>query len=224
VNKDGKLEIFPGGEHYHAENNGAENYKNLQFWWNKNNNHRLGIDYNEAGFKLNRYYSMNDQTYLVDEVNKIDISFEKGKDAMNIFDSIQSIGTGDIDGDGDFDLVQMAQSTAGLFFTIMKNDGKGNFVHSKYKSNLTFPEGRLIIDDLNQDGKMEILGVGKSPNSKQLYLYQFDQVGGNFDFLNPKQIDLVYSAENPINPGNQSLRSYKNKIWIKMGILSLFAI
>ena len=30
VNKDGKMEIFLGGEHYHGEQTGAANYKNLQ--------------------------------------------------------------------------------------------------------------------------------------------------------------------------------------------------
>jgi hypothetical protein len=212
VNKDGKLEIFPGGEHYHGENPGPENYKNLQFWLDKNNNHRVGIDYSKSEFKLNRYYTFKDQSYLFDEVAKIDISAERAKDPSNIFDSIQSIGTGDIDQDGDIDLVQMAQSMNGRYFSVMLNDGKGNFTLKKSATDITFPEGRLILDDLNLDGKMELLGVGKKGESKQLYLYQFDNVGGgSFDFKNPKQIELVYDAKDPINPGNQSLRSYKKQ-------------
>ena len=212
VNKDGKLEIFPGGEHYHGENPGPENYKNLQFWLDKNHNHRVGIDYSKSEFKLNRYYSFKDQNYLIDEVNKIDISAERAKDPNNIFDSIQSIGTGDIDKDGDVDLVQMAQSTNGRYFSVMMNDGKGNYTLTKSSTDITFPEGRLILDDLNLDGKMELLGVGKKGESKQLYLYQFDNIGGgSFDFKNPKQIDLVYDAKDPVNPGNQSLRSFKKQ-------------
>jgi hypothetical protein len=212
VNKDGKLEIFPGGEHYHAEQTGSENYKNLQFWLEKNNNHRVGFDYSKSEFKLNRYYSFKDQTYLIDEVNKIDIATERAKDPSNIFDSIQSIGTGDIDKDGDVDLVQMAQSTNGRYFSVMLNNGKGNFTLTKSATDITFPEGRLILDDLNLDGKMELLGVGKKGESKQFYLYQFENVGGGgFDFKNPKQIDLLYDAKDPINPGNQSLRSFKKQ-------------
>jgi|GEM_PF-4247564 len=212
VNKDGKLEIFPGGEHYHSEQTGVDNYKNLQLWLAKNNNHQVEIDYSKSEFKLNRYYSFKDQNYIVDEVAKIDISAEKAKDPSNIFDSIQSIGTGDIDNDGDVDFVQMAQSTSGRYFSVMVNDGKGNFTLTKTKTDITFSEGRLILDDLNQDGKMELLGVGKKWNSKQLYLYQYDNLGGtSFDFQNPKQLDLVYNATDPINPGNQSMRSFKKQ-------------
>ena len=212
VNKDGKMEIFPGGEHYHWEMGGAVNYPKLLFWMDKNNNHRVGIDYSKSEFKLNRYYSFKDQNYLIDEVAKIDISTEKAKDPSNIFDSIQSIGSGDIDNDGDVDLVQMAHSTSGRYFSVMLNDGKGNFTLTKTKTDITFPEGRLILDDLNQDGKLELLGVGKKGDSKQLYLYQYDNLGGtSFDFQNPKQLDLVYNATDPINPGNQSLRSFKKQ-------------
>ncbi|MBP6054937.1 MAG: T9SS type A sorting domain-containing protein [Cytophagaceae bacterium] len=212
VNKDGKLEIFPGGEHYHTEQTGGENYKNLQFWMAKNNNHQVDVDYSKSDFKLNRYYSFKDQNYLIDEVSKIDISVERAKDPSNIFDSIQSIGTGDIDKDGDVDLVQMAQSTNGRYFSVMLNDGKGNYTLTKSSTDITFPEGRLILDDLNLDGKMELLGVGKKGESKQLYLYEFDNLGGtSFDFKNPKQIDLVYDAKDPINPANQSLRSFKKQ-------------
>ena len=212
VNKDGKMEIFPGGEHYHWESGGPTNYPNLTFWMEKNNNHMLGIDYNQGEFKLNRYYSLKDQNYLFDEVAKIDISAEKAKDPSNIFDSIQSIGSGDIDNDGDVDLVQMANTTNGRFFSVMLNDGKGKFTLNKTRTDLTFPEGRLILDDLNQDGKMELLGVGKKGDSKLLYLYQFDNLGGSsFDFQNPKLLDLVYSASDPINPDNQSLRSFKKQ-------------
>ncbi|MEY4987407.1 MAG: hypothetical protein RL567_1186 [Bacteroidota bacterium] len=212
VNKDGKLEIFTGGEHYHSENEGPENYKNLQFWLDKNNNHRVGVDYSKSEFKLNRYYSMNDQTYLVDEVNKIDISAERAKDPSNIFDSIQSIGTGDIDKDGDVDLVQMSQSTNGWYFSVMINDGKGNFTLTKTKTDIMFAEGRLILDDLNQDGKMELMGIGKKDGTKTFYTYVFDNLGGtSFDFKNPKQFDLIYEAKDPINPGNQSMRTYKKQ-------------
>jgi hypothetical protein len=211
VNKDGKMEIFPGGEHYHWDTGGPANYPNLQFWMDKNNNHRVGIDYSQPEFKLNRYYSLNDQTYLVDEVKKIDVSSEKAKDPKNIFDSIQSIASGDIDNDGDADFIQMSQSANGWYFNVMLNDGKGNFTLTKNKTDINFPEGRLILDDLNQDGKVELLGVGKKQNTKQFYLYSFENIGGTFDFQLPKAIDLVYSAENPINPGNQSLRAYKKQ-------------
>lgn len=211
VNKDGKLEIFPGGEHYHAEQTGQENYKNVQSWLDKNHNHQVGRDYSKSEFKLNRYYSLNDRTYLVDEVKKIDVSAEKAKDPTNIFDSIQSIATGDIDQDGDADLIQMAQSMNGRFFNVMINDGKGNFTLTKNKTDIMFAEGRLILDDLNQDGKVELLGIGKKENTKQFYLYLFENIGGTFDFQRPKAIEMVYSADNPINPGNQSLRSYKKQ-------------
>jgi hypothetical protein len=212
VNKDGKLEIFLGGEHYHGEQTGADNYKNLQVWLDKNNNHQVGRDYNKSELKLNRYYSIKDQTYLIDEVNKIDISSERAKDPTNIFDSIQSIGSGDIDKDGDVDFVQMSQSTNGWHFSVLLNDGKGNFSLTKTKTDITFPEGRLILDDLNGDGKMELMGVGKKENTKQFYFYLYENLGGgSFDFKNPKPIDLVYSADNPINPANQTMRSFKKQ-------------
>lgn len=212
VDKDGKLEIFPGGESYHWSMGGAANYPNLQFWLEKNNNHRVDRDYSFSEFKLNRYYTIKDQTYLVDEVNKIDISAERAKDPTNIFDSIQSIGSADVDQDGDVDFVQMADSRYGRNFSVMLNDGKGNFKLTRYPTDLTIPEGRFILDDLNSDGKVELLGVGKKGNSKQLFLYQFDNLGGGrFDFQNPKALDMVYNATDPINPGNQSMRAYKKQ-------------
>ncbi len=212
VNRDGKMEIFPGGEHYHVEQTGADNFKQVQFWLDKNHNHRFSVDYSKSEFKLNRYYAFKDQTYLIDEVKKIDISAERAKDPSNIFDSIQSIGTGDIDRDGDVDLVQMAQSTNGRYFSVMLNDGKGNFTLRKSPTDIAFPEGRLILDDLNQDGMMELMGIGKKENTKSFHLYVFENLGGTtFDFKNPKQIDLVYDAKDPINPGNQSLRAFKKQ-------------
>jgi hypothetical protein len=145
-------------------------------------------------------------------VNKIDISSERAKDPTNIFDSIQSIGSGDIDKDGDVDFVQMSQSTNGWHFSVLLNDGKGNFSLTKTKTDITFPEGRLILDDLNGDGKMELMGVGKKENTKQFYFYLYENLGGgSFDFKNPKPIDLVYSADNPINPANQTMRSFKKQ-------------
>ncbi len=212
VNKDGKMEIFQGGEHYHWEMGGKENMPKVLFWMDKNNNHRVGVDFSKSEFKLNRYYSFKDQSYLIDEVNKIDISAERAKDPGNIFDSIQSIGSGDIDKDGDIDLVQMAQSMNGWFFSVMINDGKGNFTLTKTKTDIMFSEGRLILDDLNQDGRLELMGIGKKENTKSLHLYVFENVGGtSFDFKNPKQIDLVYESKDPINPGNQSLRAFKKQ-------------
>ncbi len=212
VDKDGKMEIFPGGESYHWDMRGPQNYPNLQFWLEKNNNHRVDRDYSVSEFKLNRYYTIKDQTYLIDEVNKIDISAERAKDPTNIFDSIQSIGSADIDQDGDVDLVQMADSRNGRSFSIMLNDGKGDFKLTRYPTDITIPEGRLILDDLNLDGKVELLGVGKKRDSKQFFLYQFDNLGGGrFDFQNPKALDLVYDAKDPINPGNQSMRAFKKQ-------------
>jgi hypothetical protein len=68
------------------------------------------------------------------------------------------------------------------------------------------------LDDLNQDGKMELMGIGKKENTKSLHLYVYENQGGtSFDFKNPKQIDLVYDAKDPINPGNQSLRAFKKQ-------------
>lgn len=212
VNQDGKMEIFQGGEHYHWEMGGKENMPKLLFWMDKNNNHRVGIDFSKSEFKLNRYYSFKDQSYLIDEVNKIDISAERAKDPSNIFESIHSIGSGDLDQDGDVDLVNMAQSSNGYTFSIMLNDGKGNFTLKKYPTNYFLSEGRLIVDDFNQDGLLDIVGLGKKLDTKPNYMFQFTNLGqGRYDFNNPKLLELVYAADNPINPGNQSLRAFKKQ-------------
>jgi hypothetical protein len=184
----------------------------LLFWMDKNNNHRVGIDFSKSEFKLNRYYSFKDQSYLIDEVNKIDISAERAKDPSNIYESIHSIGSGDLDQDGDVDLVNMAQSSNGYTFSIMLNDDKGNFTLKKYPTNYFLSEGRLIVDDFNQDGLLDIVGLGKKLDTKPNYMFQFTNLGqGRFDFNNPKLLELVYAADNPINPGNQSLRAFKKQ-------------
>lgn len=212
VDKDGKLEIFQGGEHYHSINNGPENYKNLQLWLNKNNNHKVGDDYNKDEFKLNRYYSLNDQTYLKDQVGKINSTNDKDASGQKVFYSIHSIGSGDIDNDGDVDFVEMAQSTQDWCFVVMTNDGKGNFDLKRIKTDIFFPEGRLILDDLDSDGKLDLIGIGKVLDTKNYYLYTYKNLGsGQFDFSNPKKLDMVYEAKDPINPGNQSLRAFKKQ-------------
>lgn len=212
LNKDGKLELFIGGEHYHGEMEGPANQKVLHTWLDRNHNHRMGVDYNSNEFKLNRYYSIQANSYLIDEVSKIDLSELRAQRPLNIFESIHSIGSGDLDQDGDIDLVNMAQSSYGYTFSIMLNDGKGNFTLKKYPTNYFLSEGRLIVDDFNQDGLLDIVGLGKKLDTKPNYMFQFTNLGqGRFDFNNPKLLELVYAADNPINPGNQSLRAFKKQ-------------
>ncbi len=212
LNKDGKLELFIGGQHYHGEMGGPVNQKVLHTWLDRNHNHRMGIDYDSNEFKLNRYYSIQANSYLIDEVSKIDLTELRAQSPINIFESIQSIGSGDLDQDGDVDLVNMAQSSNGYTFSIMLNDGKGNFTLKKYPTNYFLSEGRLIVDDINQDGLLDIVGIGKKLDTKPNYMFQFTNLGkGIFDFNNPKLIEMVYAADNPINPGNQSMRTFKKQ-------------
>ncbi|MEY4459426.1 MAG: hypothetical protein RIT38_631 [Bacteroidota bacterium] len=209
LNKDGKPELFIGGEHYHGEMEGKDNQKKLHEWLDRNSNHRMGIDYDANEFKLNRYYSIQANKYLIDEVTKIDLTELRASSPENIFESIHSIGSGDLDKDGDVDLINMAQSSNGYTFSIMLNDGNGKFTLKKYPTDYLLSEGRLIVEDINQDGWLDIVGVGKKLDTKPNYLFQFNNMGkGIFDFKNPKTIELVYAADNPINPGNQSLRNY----------------
>lgn len=127
VNGDKKQDILLGGEHYHLENiiPGMEQ-KSIQ-WLATNANHVESRDYSKYQFKLNRYYSFDENGLMKDQVGKIDIS-SVNTDCEGQFNSIQSIGSGDYDNDGDVDYVTMATTHCqGNVMNYLQNDGKGNF-------------------------------------------------------------------------------------------------
>jgi hypothetical protein len=74
--------------------------------------------------------------------------------AVNISKYPDDIKTGDIDGDGDIDIV--FYSNSGYFWGYMRNDGTGKFGSPVY-IDLNEPPGAIACGDLNKDGKEEII-------------------------------------------------------------------
>ena len=127
---DGKKELITLGEHYHsafidAPEGAQESLAKLVF---KDLGYLENRDYNNWGAKLIRYYSNDNGRYH-------DITKEKIKNLSingNSFVSVFGHATGDIDNDGDLDLVVSAQTTEGRMLNVLLNDGKGFLTGSFY--------------------------------------------------------------------------------------------
>jgi hypothetical protein len=79
--------------------------------------------------------------------------------------------TGDIDGDGDIDIV--FYSNSGYFWGYMKNDGIGQFSSPVYYE-LDFPPGAIACGDANNDGKTDVV-VG---SGGRLSVFYWDAIWG----------------------------------------------
>jgi len=79
---------------------------------------------------------------------------------------INDFTTGDIDGDGDIDIV--FYSNSGYFWGYMKNDGTGQFSSPIYYDEFDVPLGSIACGDLNNDGVDEVV-VSCSPDKLLIY-------------------------------------------------------
>jgi hypothetical protein len=163
LNNDGISEVVNFGEHYHAEmidNNIHVTSKLGQKVFN-----HLGMlkdrDYNEWGAKLNRYYTIENKR-LVDKKDNFD---KKGllEKSSHPFVSIFGSAYGDIDNDGDIDIVESAQSDINGI-DVWTNDGKGNFKAKRFNTGTykydTGPEGENMLVDINADGYLDLFFGG----------------------------------------------------------------
>ena len=156
-------EIPNFGEHYHIDVNHNPYYK-LQTKWMKSKNIIKDVHYDEINFKKFRYFKISANNELIDMSNKI-----SGDDGC--FYSGYQNGYGDIDNDGDIDLVFGTQiswinngcGVNGRRLGILRNDGNGNFNVEWVGANgvgFATSEGHLLLEDISGDGYLDIIFDG----------------------------------------------------------------
>ncbi|MGC6479943.1 MAG: FG-GAP repeat domain-containing protein, partial [Flavobacteriaceae bacterium] len=192
---DGSKELFILGEHYHNpiideqdvdQRDLARNiFKDLGYLENK--------DYNSAGHKLLRFYKYQDGRFHDNTKNTI-TNLKNGDDLKL---SIFGHATGDIDNDGDLDLVLSAQILEGRILNVLINDGQNNFQGSfnfqsihNYSSG---PEGPNLLIDINQDGFLDYLFMGTVNEEGGKLGYLINNGNGGFDVQNPVFIPELFS-------------------------------
>jgi hypothetical protein len=183
---DGKKELITLGEHYHSAfidaPEGAQKslaklvFKDLGYLENR--------DYNNWGAKLIRYYLNDNGRYLDVTKKKINNLSITG----NSFVSVFGHATGDIDNDGDLDLVVSAQTPEGRMLNVLLNDGKGLLTGSFYNEDRngfsTGPEGPNLLYDVNDDGKLDYFFCGSIGQASGKIGYLLGNGNGTFDLDN----------------------------------------
>ncbi|MBL9203246.1 MAG: VCBS repeat-containing protein [Opitutaceae bacterium] len=80
-----------------------------------------------------------------------------------------SVSLGDIDGDGDLDLILAKGRHWPLDNLILRNDGKGTFTHSKLPANADRTYSAALAD-LDGDGSLDLVVSNDRPDKKVIYL------------------------------------------------------
>ena len=193
---DGEKELITLGEHYHSafidapegeEKTLAKNvFKDLGYLENK--------DYNDWGAKLIRYYT-NDNGRYIDRTNfKVDNRSEGGDPFVSVFGH----ATGDIDNDGDIDLVLSVQTSHGRNLNVLTNDGEGNLKGAYYSEDQygysTGPEGPNLLIDITGDGNLDYFFSGVIGNNDPGKIgYLIGNGDGTFDLANAVFIEELSS-------------------------------
>ena len=206
LNGDGIDEIVDFGEDYHIAYPPHHPHINYINEWFNVNDLNFGIDYHYYGNKT-RYYSISENGELVDEVNKIDISLTSSDDFItkwgdqneNYLRNMFASTVGDIDSDGDIDLISSGQNfMMGYSFDILKNDGKGNFILESQNFNQSYntSEGHMLVIDLDGDNKNDLLFGGQKNGFQSEYsIFGLIKGDGNtLDFNNPIFIEQMHPS------------------------------
>ena len=187
INNDGKEEIINFGEDYHAGKRHHRHYKYVHEWLNSRDL-ILGNDFIDHG-KKTRYYSFHDSGQIIDEVDKI-LTPNLSSDNPNYFRNMYASTVGDVDNDGDLDLISSGQnSNMGYSYDVLKNDGDGNFTldSQTFNENYNTSEGHMLVFDIDNDGNNDLLFGGQKSGSQSEYsilgLVKGD--GNTLDFNNP---------------------------------------
>ena len=156
LNNDGIPEIFGISEHLHMISVGApQTYVDQLYEYFKINNIIPGVD-----FKANteepilRYYSISKNS-IVDQKSKLNYQNLTNPP----FQNSGSYSIGDIDNDGDIDLVTRTQDpNKGRLIEIWNNDGKGNFNIARQNFDQYFPhEAEDLLYDIDKDGFLDLI-------------------------------------------------------------------
>lgn len=93
---------------------------------------------------------------------------------------------GDIDHDGDIDLVMMSRLSASILS--IKNDGQGNFADHGYSPATLGNYREVALTDLNSDNILEAVVISDNYPQSSINVYQGAEDGG----FRPAQSDTVY--------------------------------
>jgi hypothetical protein len=184
---DGVKELITLGEHYHSgfidypegenKNLAKEVFKDLGYLQNK--------DYNNWGARPIRYYKNENGRYMDITSEKIVNPIENGKPFVSVFGH----STGDIDKDGDMDLVLSVQTTLGRYLNVLINDGNGNlngsFFNEEQFGYSTGPEGPNLLIDINGDGMLDYFFSGSIGDTSGKIGYLIGNGNGTFNMSNP---------------------------------------
>jgi len=184
---DGVKELITLGEHYHSgfidypegenKNLAKEVFKDLGYLQNK--------DYNNWGARPIRYYKNENGRYMDITSDKIVNPIENGKPFVSVFGH----STGDIDKDGDTDLVLSVQTTLGRYLNVLINDGNGNlngsFFNEEQFGYSTGPEGPNLLIDINGDGILDYFFSGSIGDTSGKIGYLIGNGNGTFNMSNP---------------------------------------
>ena len=184
---DGIKELITLGEHYHSgfidypegenKNLAKEVFKDMGYLQNK--------DYNNWGARPIRYYKNDNGRYMDITSEKIINPIENGKPFVSVFGH----STGDIDKDGDTDLVLSVQTTLGRYLNVLINDGNGNlngsFFNEEQFGYSTGPEGPNLLIDINGDGKLDYFFSGSIGDTSGKIGYLIGNGNGTFNMSNP---------------------------------------
>ncbi|MDB9995363.1 FG-GAP-like repeat-containing protein, partial [Flavobacteriaceae bacterium] len=206
LNNNGVNEIINFGEDYHIQYPPHHPHVNYIHKWFETKGLNYGTDYHNNG-KKTRYYSIEENGELIDQVAKIDISLTSsidfvnkwGDQNVNYLRNMYASTVGDIDNDGDLDLISSGQNyNMGYSFDILKNDGNGNFVlESQYfTEDYNTSEGHMLVLDIDNDQKNDLIFGGQQNGSQQDYsifgLIKGD--GSTLDFENLIVLDKIHPS------------------------------
>lgn len=137
--------------------------------------HMSFADINDDG-KLDLFYvnSQNGNSALKYAVTKADGSFEAPVEIIkNIENGSRLFGVtaGDVDNDGDIDIVVSGLEKSTTALTLLENNGKNS-----YTKKAMFPGGlptlqRVYLKDLNKDGKLDVIVEDATKHNSRLIYY-----------------------------------------------------
>ena len=200
LNNDGFDEIIDFGGHYHI--NGHLKHKNYVYEWFYSKDIQKDIHYDsQVDFKLLRYYQFNSGE-IIDKYENI----SKPDDFDTYFNATFAGTSGDLDNDGDIDIITGSQlSKGGKVINVLINDGEGNFnTISLNVSNINngyyFSEGDMLLHDLDEDGKKDLIFGGGFSNNNNESIFGF--VRGNDSTFDHENFIVIEKFRNGLGLRN----------------------